>query len=147
MCNNNIFDGIDLSTSASSGRMSNFTISNNMCNNNYYGIDLSSNYGRISGFTIFNNTVSNNTSYGINLGSNSGTMTNIDIGGGSLSSPGHNSIFSNNGGTGQINNGSGISNLHAEYNWWGAATPTNTIVYGASAYTVDYSNCLTSNPN
>lgn len=74
-------------------------------------------------------------------------MINMNLGNGMTG--GFNSIYGNYTSGGlhyDINNGSGINSLPAEYNWWGqAGGPIAGQIGGAN--TVDSSNPLSSNPN
>ena len=143
-------DGIDLSYNGfhGVGTLSNFTISNNTSNGNQSdGIDLSYN-GNSGGaattadLTFSYNNINSNSKNGIDLSNNSGTFSGINLGNGIAG--GYNSIYGNNvsnAGYFDINNGSYINDLPAEYNWWGQAGGPVAGQIGGS-YSVDSSHPL-----
>ncbi|MBF0511229.1 MAG: hypothetical protein HQL13_02765 [Candidatus Omnitrophica bacterium] len=131
--------GIALTTIT--GTLSGVTLSsNNISNFSGTGVNLTYNTGSIAGITFTHNTIFHNAE-GVDFNNDAGgAMSNINLGNGATG--GYNSIYSNT--DYNLINGSGISNLPAEYNWWGSSSPSSSKFSGSST---DYTNPLSSNPN
>lgn len=138
---NNNYSGIDLQSSYAAPLYA--TISGNTISGGSSGIL----YNNISRFisdspvpyfnTISGNTITGNT-YGIHIYYHDGANPVLDLGGGSLSSIGQNSIYNNT--TYDVDNGIASLAISAQHNWWGTSGGT---FHG----NIDHTNPLSSNPN
>jgi hypothetical protein len=162
-CNNNGHDGIFLQN-ISMGALSDFIFSDNIVTGNAEsGIHIASNggltatlsgneanYNGLDGLNLWangsinvslnGNIFSNNLNSGIVLSSVGDTNnSSVDLGGGSLGSSGHNSIYSN--GEYDVDNEVPDFTISAQRNWWGTFSPASSQFSGS----VDYSHWLTSN--
>ncbi len=106
------------------------------------GIMFNADTGSTVSASLFQNTVSGSRNIGVGIGDcyATGTFT-VDMGGGELGSIGQNSIYDSV--TYDVYNKVSGLNVPAQFNWWGTASPQETQFNG----TVDYTNCLTSDPN
>ncbi len=141
----NMYDGIYVYNWSTNGNISDITFTNNTIAGNRNGIYVYNNRtGAISDFTFTENAVTGNTQNGFYLRKTSGSMTGINLGDGTAG--GSNSIYDNGDGVTyfDIRNDSGVNDLPAQNNWWGAAAPDAAQFGGAN--TVDRSNPLSSPP-
>jgi len=136
---NNSSDGVYI-VNQTTGILTVDLYSNTITNNAVRGVWLSNDTGTLNAM-FENNTIKMNTNDGIELDNINGGIFDCDLGGGTFSSAGRNSIYSNTSGY-DIDNDTGIS-IKAENNWWGITPPNPARLTGA----VDYDPWLTSEPD
>lgn len=121
--------------------MSNFNFTGNTIRNNGRdGIMFENSFYTIDTINAGHNVITGNGGDGIGLDNNGGTFDNVNFGNATAGTQGNNSIFGNTGF--DIRNNSGIDNLTAENNFWGAGPATTD-----GANTVDAEPYLTVDPN
>ena len=137
--NNNGTDGVYVINQTTGILTAEFS-DNTIIQNSARGLWLYNNTGTMNS-KLENNTIAMNTSDGLELDNINSGIFDFDLGGGTLSSAGLNSIFANISGY-DIDNDTGVS-ISAENNWWGTVSPNPARFAG----TVDFDPWLTSDPN
>lgn len=122
-------NGINISASNTNGYIGEVRVDGLLASGNRQnGLRIASANTAIIGPVVVQNSIfTGNGQYGISINDNSTTALNIDLGGGTLGSVGHNSIHGNGisnpatYGDLQLDLDGSLTPLPAQYNWWGQA--------------------------